>query len=136
MSAFTFHRRADGVAVLRHREGIRVTRAITEAAVACVRTEMAAEPAPLLVDLRAVTDATIDSALVGPAQDEGRVALLVDNFLLQLLSREFMKHNDDRVSRRVFRDEELALQWLLSAECASPSSPSSVSSTSRSTRSA
>lgn len=137
MPPFELYRRPDGIAALVFAGGVRLTLDVAQSASDVVRSELADAPAPLLIDLRGVREVTPESRGVRPAQETGRVAILVGGFLTQLVSTEFVEHYRGGVTRSVFRDEDLAIEWLGagSERQASPSSPSGGPSTSSATRS-
>lgn len=68
---------------------------------------------PVLVDLRNIGGVDLEARQVQPANSKGRVALLIDSFLIQSALNMFFERNVDGVTRRVFRSRELAIGWLL-----------------------
>lgn len=106
--------RKDGVLELSFAQGAVITLDIATQASDLVRTARGdGLDGPVLVDLSNIAGADLEAHKVQPANDRGRVALVLTSFLTQALLDMFLRLNRDGVERRVFRRRELALDWLL-----------------------
>lgn len=103
-----------GVLELQFAEDVVVTRALAQEASDLVRSarDQGAEGL-VLVDLTRIGGADPDARKVRPANQDGRVAIVLDSFFIQMLSNLFIERNRDDVQRRVFRNRDLAIDWLL-----------------------
>ena len=69
--------------------------------------------APLLVDLTAVRESSLDTARLEPPRKALRMAIVVGSFLVQATGESFMEAvGGDGIERRIFRSRDIAVGWL------------------------